>query len=120
MHSYGAKQAGLDVFRILLQGLSDDDLNYGMKYRLITEDDLLKASMDGEVRLNITEKTRRVFRGLRKLSLLRKLRHAANLMEKVKAHYLNYPTSPEEFGKWKMETLKLFSEAEAEFKKSGL
>jgi len=116
IESYGNKQAGLDVFRLFLQGLGDNDLNYGMKYRLITEDDLLKASMGEEVRLNITEKTHRVFRGLRKLSLLKELRHAASLMEKVKAWYLNYPSSPKEFGEWKIGTQMLFKEAELKFK----
>jgi len=116
IQSYGAKQAGLDVFRLFLQGLGDDDLNYGVKYRLITEDDLLKVSMGGEVRLNITEKTRRTFRGLRKLSLLKKLWDAASLMKKVKAWYLNYPSSPKEFGEWKMGTQMLFKEAELKSK----
>ncbi|MFQ6081672.1 MAG: geranylgeranyl reductase family protein, partial [Candidatus Bathyarchaeia archaeon] len=55
IQSYGAKQAGLDVLRMFLQGLSDDDLNHAMKYRLITEGDLLKASMGEDARLNITE-----------------------------------------------------------------
>ncbi|UCF59477.1 MAG: NAD(P)/FAD-dependent oxidoreductase, partial [Candidatus Bathyarchaeota archaeon] len=52
MQSYGAKQAGLDVFRLLLQRLSDEDMNFGMKYRLITEEDLLKTSRGEDARLN--------------------------------------------------------------------
>lgn len=116
IQSYGAKQAGLDIFRFFLQGLGDDDLNYGVKYRLITKDDLLKASMGGEVRLNITEKTRRAFRGLRKLSMLKKLRDAANLMKKVKAWYQDYPTSPQGFENWKIGMQNLFKEAKLKFK----
>jgi geranylgeranyl reductase family protein len=115
MQSYGAKQAGLDVFRLFIQGLGDDDLNYAMKYRLMTEDDLLKASMGGEFHLNITEKAHRAFKGLRKLSLLMELRHAAKLLEKVKAWYLNYPSSPKGFEEWKMGTQILFKEAEMRF-----
>ncbi len=117
IRSYGAKQAGLDVFRLLLQGLSNDDLNYGLKYHLITEDDLLRASMSGEVRLNVTEKTRRAFRGLRKISMLKNLWSAARLMKKVKAQYLNYPSSPRGFEKWKMETQSLFKEVEEKFRR---
>ncbi|MCX8171597.1 MAG: NAD(P)/FAD-dependent oxidoreductase, partial [Candidatus Bathyarchaeota archaeon] len=68
MKSYGAKQAGLDVFRIFLQGLTNEDINYGMKYRLIKEDDVLKAGLEGDVHLNITDATRRIFIGLGRIS----------------------------------------------------
>jgi len=111
MQSYGAKQAGLDVFRLLLQELGDDDLNWGMKYELITEEDVFKTSMGEDVRLNITEKTQRIFRGIRKLSLLRKLRDAANLLRDVKTHYRSYPNSPEDFDAWKKKSHRLIAQA---------
>jgi len=111
MQSYGAKQAGLDVFRLFLQGLSDDDLNYGMKYRMITEKDLLKASMGEDIHVNLTEKTIRVLRGVRKLSLLKKLRETASLIKTMREHYRNYPTSPKGFGEWKKKTRHLVQEA---------
>lgn len=112
MQSYGAKQAGLDIFRMLLQRLSDEDLNYGMKYRLITEDDLLKTSTGEDTRLNITEKTRRIFRGIGKISLLKRLRATVHLMKKMKTLYQNYPVSPEGFDEWKKKTQHLIEEAE--------
>jgi len=116
MEWYGAKQAGLDVFRIFLQQLGDDNLDYGMKYRLITEEDLLKASMGEDINLNITEKTRRALRGLGRISLLKKLREAANLLKKVKTIYLNYPTSPEDFEEWKRNVRELFGAAKSRLK----
>jgi flavin-dependent dehydrogenase len=109
MQSYGAKQAGLDVFRLLLQELGDDDLNWGMKYELITEEDVFKTSMGEDVHLNITETTQRIFRGIRKVSLLRKLRDAANLLRDVKAHYRSYPESPKDFVAWKEKAHELIS-----------
>jgi len=111
MQSYGAKQAGLDVFRLLLQKLGDDDLNYGMKHRLITDEDVLKTSMGEDLRLNITDKTIRIFRGLRKLSLLKELRHTATLLKRVKALYRNYPVSPQDFDEWRRKTRDLIKEA---------
>jgi len=111
MESYGAKQAGLDVLRMFLQRLSDDDLSYAMKYRLITEDDLLKASMGEETRLNITEATLRIFKGLGRLSFLKRLRNAINLMKEAKALYRNYPTSPQGFLEWKKKAHDLFEKA---------
>lgn len=118
LQAYGVKQAGLDVFRLFLQGLSDDDLNQGVKHRLITEDDLLKATLGEEIRLNITEKTLRAFRGLRNLRFLGKLRDVANLMKKVKAWYQKYPDSPEGLEKWRNKTQNLFKEVETKFQKS--
>jgi len=118
LKSYGIKQAGLDVFRIFLLGLGNEDLNDGLKYRLITEEDLLKATRGEEVRLNITEKTIRVFRGLRRLRLLNNLREAASLMKRVKAWYQGYPTSPRGFEKWRKGIESLFKEAELKFRKT--
>jgi len=111
MHSYGAKQAGLDVFRILLQGLGDEGLNYIMEHRLITEEDLLNASMGEDARINITEATRRIFRGLGKLSFLKRLREAANLLKRARQHYWNYPTSPQKFAEWEDKAQELVEEA---------
>jgi len=116
MERYGAKQAGLDVFRMFLQQLGDDNLDYGMKYRLITEEDLLKASMGEDVHLNITEKTRRIFRGLGRISLLKKLGEAANSMKKVKTSYLNYPTSHQGFEEWKKNVKELFRVTKSKLK----
>lgn len=111
MHSYGAKQAGLDVFRILLQGLGDEGLNYIMKHRLITEEDLLKASMGEDARLNITEATRRIFRGLGKLPFLKRLREAANLLKEVRQHYWNYPISPQKLSEWRKKAQEFVEDA---------
>jgi len=111
MKMYGAKQAGLDVFRMLLLSSRDEDLNYGMKYKVITEEDVLKASLGEVPRLNITETAERVFRGLKRIRYLNKLRLTVNMMRRVKAHYRNYPKSHEEFEEWRIGTEALFKRA---------
>ncbi|MEM2789991.1 MAG: NAD(P)/FAD-dependent oxidoreductase [Candidatus Bathyarchaeia archaeon] len=102
MKTYGAKQAGLDVFRVFLQNLTNEDINYGMKYRLIKEEDVLKAGLEGDVRLNITDATRRVFIGLGRVSFLRKLYAMARKSKAVKKAYEDYPQSPNEMSKWRL------------------
>jgi len=82
-----------------------------MKYQLITEGDILKASMGEDVRLNVTEAARRTLKGLGKLSFLRRLRNAARLMRELKALYKSYPTSPEGFEEWKKKTHELITTA---------
>ncbi|UCE95611.1 MAG: NAD(P)/FAD-dependent oxidoreductase, partial [Candidatus Bathyarchaeota archaeon] len=112
IRDYGAKQAGLEVFRILLQNLDDEDLNYSMRYKLLTEEDVLKASMGGEARFTITEKARRAFRGVKKISVLRKLRNTTKSMEEIKAWYRSYPTSPKDFQAWQAGTKQIFKKVE--------
>jgi digeranylgeranylglycerophospholipid reductase len=112
MRAYGAKQAGLDIFRLfLLNSIGNEELNYGMKYNLITQDDVLKVSMGENVHMNITEKTTRALKGLGKLSLLRHLRTAANLLSETKSLYLNYPSSPKSFEEWRKKSHSIMAEA---------
>jgi len=119
MRFYGAKQAGLDIFRLfLLKSVGNEEINYGMKYNLITEDDFFKASQGENLRLNITEKSRRALYGLGKLSLLRRLRDAANLMKKMKTLYMNYPASPEDFDEWRKQTCSIMKEANTRLSRS--
>ncbi len=112
MDVYGGKQAGLDVFRLLLISSRDEDFSYGMNYKLLTEEDVLKAGLGDDFRLNITETAKRVFRGLKRVRFLNKLRLTVNMMRQVKAHYRSYPEDCEGFEKWRTETLKLFREAQ--------
>ncbi len=113
MESYGKKQASLDIFRMLLIASNDADLNYGMGCKLLTEDDVLKAGLGDDFHLNITETARRVFRGLKRVRFLNKLRLTVSMMRQVKAHYDTYPETPENFEKWRVETVKLIEQAKS-------
>jgi geranylgeranyl reductase family protein len=112
MKSYGDKQASLDVFRRLLLSSRDEDLNYGMSYKLLTEEDVLKAGMGDDFHLNVTQRAKRVFRGLKNLRFLSKLRVTVDLMKRVRAHYEEYPETPQSFPRWKTQVEELFSEAQ--------
>jgi geranylgeranyl reductase family protein len=111
MKSYGDKQAGLDVFRMLLLSSRDEDLNYGMSCKLLTEEDVLKAGMGDDFHLNVTQTARRVFRGLKNLRFLSKLRVTVDVMKRVRVHYGKYPENPEGFPEWKTQVERLFNEA---------
>ena len=113
MKAYGTKQAGLEAFRKLLLSVDDEDLNYAMAYEVLTEQDILKVGMGEELRLNITEKARRVFRGVRRMGLLNRLRLTVKFMRQVKSHYQRYPEAAEGFAKWQAVTETLFREVRA-------
>jgi geranylgeranyl reductase family protein len=113
MEMYGGKQASLDSFRLFLIASRDDELNYGMNYKLLTEEDVLKAGLGDDFHLNVTETARRVFRGMRRVRFLNKLRLTVKMMKQIKAHYRNYPETVDGFAKWKKQTETLFKEAKA-------
>jgi digeranylgeranylglycerophospholipid reductase len=108
---YGTKQAGLDAFRMILLTSRNEDLNYGMRHKLLTEEDVLKAGLGEEFHLKVTESAKRVFRGLRRIRFLNKLRLTVNLMGQIKTHYSNYPRTPDGFESWRVKTVALFKEA---------
>jgi geranylgeranyl reductase family protein len=111
METYGKKQGSLDIFKMFLLSCSDEDLNYGMNEKLMTEDDVLKAGMGDDFHLNITETAKRVFRGIRRVGFLNKLRLTVTMMRGLGAHYNNYPTTPQDFEPWRQQTIKLIGEA---------
>ena len=78
--TYGKKQGTLDIFKMFLLSCSDEDLNYGMNQKLMTEDDVLKAGMGDDFHLNITETAKRVFKGLRRVGFLNRLRLTVTMM----------------------------------------
>jgi digeranylgeranylglycerophospholipid reductase len=113
MELYGEKQAGLDVFRMLLLSSRDEDLNYGMRCGLLTEEDVLRTGLGEELHLKVTQAVKRVFRGLNNIRYLNMLRLTVKMMKEVKVHYRNYPETPEDFEGWRMKTEALFKEAGA-------
>lgn len=113
METYGGKQAGLDVFRMLLLASSDDDLNYGMRCKLLVEEDVLKAGLGEEFRLKMSETARRVFRGIKRVHFLNRLRLTVNFMKQVRTHYRNYPQTSKDFEEWHMKTVKMFEKAKS-------
>ena len=71
----------------------------------------MKAGLGDDFRLNISETARRVFRGLKRMRFLNKLRLTANMMRQVKAHYDAYPSTPEGFESWRIKTINMWEEA---------
>ncbi|MEM2929648.1 MAG: NAD(P)/FAD-dependent oxidoreductase [Thermoproteota archaeon] len=100
LRNYGVKQAALDVFRIFLQGLNNELINYGLAQGLIKSEDLLKASMGEKLKLNVTEKASRFFASIGRPGFLLKLNKTVKLMEDFRQLYVNYP-SHEGFDGWR-------------------
>lgn len=109
MQNYGAIIASLDLFRIFLQSLSDEEVNSGMGAGLIQEDDLIKVSNGEEINLSATEKIIRIAKSLPILNTAKKLIYVVKKMKEIKELYRNYP-SPEKFPEWKENVKRVYEE----------
>jgi geranylgeranyl reductase family protein len=109
--TYGKKQGVLDIFKLFLLSCSDDDLNYGMNQKLMTEDDVLKAGMGDEFKLNITETAKRIFRGISRIGFLNKLHYTVSTMKELRTHYNTYPSTPVGFESWRDQTVGIINQA---------
>ena len=112
MKTIGMKQAALDVFRRFLQRLNNEDIEFGMKKRLIPEVDVYDVSSKGELKIGVVEKALVILRGLRKPSLLFKLKTVADYMKKIKELYTGYPEEPHNFNRWRSKVEQLLKEYE--------
>lgn len=106
--TYGMKAAGLDIFRLLLLSLSNEDIEFGMQKQLITEEDLHRVSY-GQDDLPIREKTLRIIRGIRRPTVLKHLATTSSYMKMVKQMYLDYP-SIDKFQPWSYQVNSIFSQ----------
>jgi len=109
MQNYGGTIASLDLFRIFLQNLSDEEVNSGMSSGMIKEDDLIKISKGEEINLSIAEKIMRLSRGLSALSTAKKLAYTVKKMKEIKELYKNYP-SPEKFFEWNKNVERIYED----------
>ena len=110
--NFGSRLASLEIFRRLLQAVSDEDMNFGFEKRVLESKDLMAANRGEGLSLSIAEKMRRVGRGISRVSLLRKLQKAAKLMKKISRVYAGYPNKPEYLDSWNKKVQAILDEAD--------
>ena len=116
--AYGAKQAALDIMRMFLQHLNDEDLNFIMHKNLITEHDLSYTSSEGDLKLSVVEKALRIIRGLTRPTLLSKLKMLSEYMNKARVLYMEYPEKPEDYNLWASKVKLLYDKFKFEIQKT--
>ena len=110
INEYGYKTAGLEVFRRLIQTLTNDQISYGMKHFL--------GNLDVEA---ISKGEHPDFSGLGKLGMMirgalnKKLAEGLKFTSKMNGwltkHYYDFPESPDGFKKWHKELHQKLDEA---------
>lgn len=110
MQKFGKDQALQDVLRLLLQGLSNDEINYGLRKGLLEEEELGYMFGAGEFSMNIMRKLPRALACLARPSLLAKAWRALRLGRRMLQAYGEYP-SPEGLATWSTRVNAIYREA---------
>ncbi|MGQ0376668.1 MAG: NAD(P)/FAD-dependent oxidoreductase [Nitrososphaerota archaeon] len=100
INEYGYKTAGLEVFRRLIQTLTNDQISYGMKHFLGDLD--VEAISKGEhPDFSMVGKIGMMIRGALNKKLAEGLRYTTQQNKWLTQHYYNFPDSPDGFDVWK-------------------
>ena len=99
VNDYGYKTAGLEVFRRMLQGLTNEQIDYGMKH-FLSKMDIDKITNGEHPQFTSVDRLGMIIRGGMNRSLADGLKFTANMNEKLVEHYRNYPSNPEGFPDW--------------------
>ena len=112
---YGYKTAGLEVFRRMLQSLSNEQIDYGMK-NFLSKYDVEKISQGEHPEFSTLDKLGMLIRGALNKNLAEDLKYTSQMNKKLVEHYHNYPQNPEGFANWKFKLDGYLNEAYAHFK----
>ena len=100
INEYGYKTAGLEVFRRLIQTLTNDQISYGMKHFLGDLD--VEAISKGEhPDFSTIGKIGMMIRGALNKKLAEGLRYTTQQNKWLTQHYYSFPDSPDGFDEWK-------------------
>ena len=96
---YGYKTAGLELFRRLVQTMSNDQISYGMKHFLGNLD--VEAISKGEhPDFSGLGKLGMIIRGAMNKTVANGLKYTSGQNQWLVEHYNNYPTDPSGFDDW--------------------
>jgi flavin-dependent dehydrogenase len=115
INDYGYKTAGLEVFRRMLQGLTNEQINYGMKH-FLSKMDIDKITNGEHPEFSTVDKLGMMIRGAMNKKLAEDLKYTASVNKVLVDHYYNYPDAPEGFPEWHKKLTGHLEEAFAKYK----
>ncbi|MGQ0792410.1 MAG: NAD(P)/FAD-dependent oxidoreductase [Nitrosopumilaceae archaeon] len=102
INEYGYKTAGLEIFRRLIQTLTNEQISYGMKHFLGNLD--VEAISKGEhPDFSALSKIGMMIRGALNKKLADGLRFTTQVNSWLTKHYYDFPETPDGFEKWRKE-----------------
>src|ERR671920_441334 len=115
VNDYGHKTAGLEVFRRMLQTLSNEDIDYGMKH-FLSKMDIDNITDGHHPEFSSLDMMSMIIRGSFNRKLADNLKFTANMNKRLVEHYHAYPSGPEGFEEWHKILIHHLDEAYSKFK----
>ena len=115
MSEYGYKTAGLEIFRRMLQSLSNEQIDYGMK-NFLSKFDIEKIAQGEHPEFSTVDKLGMLIKGALNKNLAGDLKYTSQMNKKLVNHYHDYPQNPEGFTNWKYQLDLYLKEAYLYFK----
>jgi len=112
---YGKKTAALEAFRVYLQSLNNELIDYGMEH-FLTEEEAVQISYGLTPEISFSSALKKAISGLANINAFKNLVFVVGKMKKLNELYNNYPKSPREFIEWKNKVNKEISEVKSMFK----
>lgn len=112
--AYGLKTAGLEAFRVYLQSLNNNLINYGM-HHFLTDKEAEQISYGIIPELTLANTFKKVLAGVANINAFSNLVYVVKKMKALNELYSKYPKSPKEFDAWKGAVAKEMSEVKERF-----
>ena len=97
---YGKKSAGLEAFRVYLQSLNNELIDYGMEH-FLTEEEAVQISYGITPELSFASALKKAISGLSNINAFKNLVYVVGKMKLLNELYANYPKSPSSFKEWR-------------------
>ena len=107
---YGYKTAGLELFRGLVQQMTNEQISYGMKH-FLGNLDIESISKGEHPDFSGLGKIGMIIRGVMNQTVAKALRYTSEQNEWLVEHYYNYPKNPSGFDEWDKTLHQRFDEA---------
>jgi hypothetical protein len=105
----------MEIFRIYLQSLNNDILNYGMRSFLTTKE-ACDITLGLVPELSLASKFKMVLKGAKNISAFSNLVYVMGRMKYLNSVYASYPASPREFPEFKKKVVESIEEAKNRFR----
>ncbi|MFX0080361.1 MAG: geranylgeranyl reductase family protein [Candidatus Hodarchaeota archaeon] len=112
MTSFGAEFAALDLLRIVLQQLTNNDLNFGLERDLLSGEEILEISSKGGLNLSLINMAVKVIRGISRPNLLLDLNYLRIRMNEISKLYKTFPEKIANFPEWKEKVIGIYNKIE--------
>ncbi len=112
MTSFGSEFASLDLLRIVLQNLSNKELNFGLERDLLSGEEILEISSTGGLNLSLVNMAAKAFKGISQPNLLLDLNYLRINMNEITKLYKNFPKKLVNFSNWKEDVISIYDKIE--------